>query len=660
MELSGIELRYLINEIKKKVSNGYYVSNVYAVTRNSIVLKLHHPTEPDIMLAISDKGIWITKYKFDTMEESELIDVLRREVVRAKADDIQQFGSERIVSIKFSIDSNVRNLIAEFFAGGNIILCDESMKILAILNPVDVRHRVLKVNANYAYPPTRGIDVLDLKLEQLKAMRSSDLDVTRWIGRNIALPKKFVEYIVKNSGLELNAKCSSLKEDNVDRLYRDIVDLVADVCNGNHKPILVMQDNVAVDASPLPLQEDQGSIEHVGSYMEAVDTILSNYLKGIGESVRASEFAGKIAELERAINEQDKAKAALIDKSVFIRNFADALMALTKRGASSVLDSSVEQLLKENNAKMYEERGSTVLSIKDEKLSFKNTKIPSVASLLYSRAKELEKGTKSIDTAKNQILKELDSLKRRSEVAKKKISVQQLASKEWYERYRWFVTIDGLFAVGGRDTSSNSALVRRHLTDNDIVFHAEIHGSPFFILKNAKGDEAQSINQVAQATASFSRAWKEGLFTVDAYWVRADQMKKAAPSGQYLPKGAFVIEGKRNYIKGLELRLAIGLVKIKEKLTLMCGAPDSVKRNSLFYILIAPNGTEVSEVAKKIKAEFVKIAGDELSDFAKSLSLDEIIRAIPSGKSKIVYAAKGEAGSGIDIQQKIKNGIGEG
>jgi len=650
MELSGIELRYLVNEIKKKVSNGYYVSNVYGVTRNSIVLKLHHPAEPDIMLAISDKGIWITKYKFDTMEESELTDVLRREIGRTKIDDIQQFGSERIVSIKFTIDSNVRNLIAEFFAGGNVILCDESMKILAVLNPIDVRHRVLKVNANYAAPPTRAIDVLELKPEHMKTIQTSDLDVTRWIGRNIALPKKFVEYIVKKSDIELSAKCSDLKEDDVNRLYTNIVDLVTDVCNGKHEPILVMQDNIAVDASPLHLQENQRSIESVDNYMEAVDAVLSNYLKGVGETVKASEFAGKMAELERAIDEQDKAKAALIENSAFIRNFADSLMTLTKRGVSSVTDSSVEKLLAENNGKMYEERGTTVLSIKDEKFSFKNAKIPSVASLLYNRAKELEKGTRSIDTAKNKILKELESLKHRSEIAKKTVKVKHLVSKEWFERYRWFVTVDGLFAVGGRDASSNSALVRRHLTDNDIVFHAEVHGSPFFILKNAKGDEVQSVNQVAQATAGFSRAWKDGLFTVDAYWVHADQIKKAAPSGQYLPKGAFVIEGKRNYIKGLELKLAIGLVKIKNKLTLMCGAPDSIKRNSLVYVLLAPDSGEVSEVAKKIKAELIKIAGEDLLDFTKNLSVDEIIRVMPPGASKIVYSAKGECISEIDLQ----------
>lgn len=651
MELSGIELRYLVNEIKKKVSSGYYVSNVHGVTRDSIMLMLHHPTEPDIMLMISSNGIWITKYKFDTMEQSELVDVLRKEIVRAKVDDVQQFGSERIVLMKFIVDSSVRNLVAEFFAGGNIILCDESMKILAVLNPIEVRHRTLKINANYAYPPTRAIDVLELKPEHMKAMYSSDLDVARWIGRNIALPKKFIEDIVKRSNIELNVKCSDLKEDDVNRLYKNIVELVTDVCSGNHKPTLVMQDNAAVDASPVPLQAMQGSIEHVGSYMEAVDTVLSNHLKGVGESIKTSEFAGKMTELERALNEQDKAKVALIDSSKFIRNFADSLMALTKHGVSSIGDSSIEKLLSDNGAKIYEERGTTVLSIKNERIQLsKNARIPSVASLLYSKAKELERGTKSIDNAKNKIMKELEKLKQRSEVAKKKVRVQQQVSKEWFERYRWFVTTDGLFAVGGRDASSNSALVRRHLTDNDIVFHAEVHGSPFFILKNAKGDEEHSINQVAQATASFSRAWKDGLFTADAYWVHADQIKKAAPSGQYLPKGAFVIEGKRNYIRGLELRLAVGLVKIKRKLALVCGAPESVKCNSLVYVLIAPNGAEVSEVAKKIKAEIIKNAGDELSDYAKGLSIDEIVRALPAGAGKVVYSAKGEGISGIDLQ----------
>jgi predicted ribosome quality control (RQC) complex YloA/Tae2 family protein len=646
MELSGIELRYLVNEIKKKICNGYYVSNVNGITRDSIQLKLHHPTEPDILLIISDKGIWISTLKFDSIEQGNIVNVLRNEILRAKIDNVEQFGSERIVILKFVLDQ-IRYLIAEFFAGGNIILCNESMKILAILNPIEVRHRVLKAGIKYAYPPKRGIDVLDLQPEDMKKLRSSDLDVARWIGRNIALPKKFVEEVIRSSSIDLNAKGTELSEKDVNTLYNKIVNLVADVCDGNHKPVLVMQDNIAVDASPLPLQ-NLPSAEPVGSYMEAVDAVLSNYLRKVGESIKSGRFEDKISELERALEEQKRAKETLLEKSKFMRNFADQLMNLTRSGANSIADSSVKELMAKTDVTFEEEHGSTILNITGEKITIKNTKIPSLVSTIYNRAKELENGIKSIDDARDKLMKELESVKQQSEIAKQKVKVKQQASKEWYERYRWFFTTDGLLAVGGRDASSNSAVVRRHLTDNDIVFHAEIHGSPFFILKTAKGDESCSINEVAQATASFSRAWKEGLATTDAYWVHAEQIKKAAPSGQFLPKGSFVIEGKRNYIKGLELKLAVGLVKTKQAIKVMAGPPDSVKRNSLVYVLIMPDSLNATDTAKKIKVEFVTTADAELAELAKDLNLDDIIRVLPSGGCKVVQAS---AGDNIDLQQ---------
>ena len=42
MGLAGIELRYLVDSISEKTA-GYYVSNIYGITRDSILFKLHHP-----------------------------------------------------------------------------------------------------------------------------------------------------------------------------------------------------------------------------------------------------------------------------------------------------------------------------------------------------------------------------------------------------------------------------------------------------------------------------------------------------------------------------------------------------------------------------------------------------------------------------------------
>jgi hypothetical protein len=211
-----------------------------------------------------------------------------------------------------------------------------------------------------------------------------------------------------------------------------------------------------------------------------------------------------------------------------------------------------------------------------------------------------------------------------------------------------------LLAIGGRDASSNSAIIRKHLTENDIVFHAEVHGSPFFILKDAKqvSEISASHMEVAQATVSFSRAWRDGLFSADAYWVDPSQIKKGAPTGQFVPRGSFVIEGKRSYIKGIEIKLAVGLVWSLSRYVLACGPPTAIRKHSLVYTQLLPGGIDPNSVAKKIKAELVKTAytntntkDDEnvqLADFIKSASLDDFIKAIPTGHSKISLTAKGE------------------
>ena len=115
-------------------------------------------------------------------------------------------------------------------------------------------------------------------------------------------------------------------------------------------------------------------------------------------------------------------------------------------------------------------------------------------------------------------------------------------------------------------------------------------------------------NEIAHATVCFSRAWREGLYGVSAYWVHPDQIKKSAPSGEFLPKGSFTIEGQRNFIKSETLKLAVGIMQLEDNdYVLTCGPPEPIKKNSICYAIIEPNGLEMAECAKKIRIEFLKI-----------------------------------------------------
>jgi predicted ribosome quality control (RQC) complex YloA/Tae2 family protein len=650
MELSGIELRYLVNEIRSRVTSGYYVSGVNAITKSSLLLKLHHPTQEDIMLVLSARGAWITRLKFKPVEENRLEGVAQAEIERAKLELIEQAGSERIVSLRFRHpDGKVRIIVCEFFGEGNLVICDESMKIIAILNPIEVRHRTLNVGLRYAYPPARGVDVFEVTLDQMLSLRNEtkSLDVLRWIGRGISMPKKFVEEVARRAGIEADKMAARLSDEEVDKIYSTVKNLVNDVSTGrNHEVVVIIANEKPVEALPIITGEAaKMSTKKAASYMDAVDEVLSSEILDIGRSSKTVELDKQIAVLEHDLQEQDKAKEAVMSKSAAIRKLADGLMALSYQNPD---DGKVHDLLAANSASIVKEKGVKYVEVAGEKIEMQD-KLAKVSSMLYARAKEMERGNASIEEARGKILAHIEKLRSQTAAIHKKVVVKEQASKEWYERYRWFITTDGLLAIGGRDASSNSALIRKHLTEHDIVFHAEVHGSPFFIVKNAatpaqEGKIEQSLLEVAKATVAFSRAWKDGLSSADAYWVMPAQIKKGAPTGQFLPKGSFVIEGKRSYLKGVEIRLAIGVVQLNSKETLVCGPEEAIKSRAMFYAVLLQGGMDPMTAAKKVKSEFVKIAGEseEVAETIKRISLDDFVRALPTGQSRISFTARGK------------------
>ena len=652
MELSGIELHYLVNKISSKITSSYYVSNISSITKNSILLKLHHPTESDINLIVSTKGIWITSKKYKQMEENQLLSILSREIERAKINSVSQPGSERIFFLHFiNKDNKERKLVIEIFGKGNIILCDESMKILWILNPVEVRHRILKTGLEYVLPPNRGEDVFQVTLEGMKKSRQTqpeNTDLVRWLSKCTSLPRKYVEEILLHSGISTKY-ANNLSDNDVQIIYDNTKEITSKVIDEtNHEPsIIVDKLGLAIDASPIVMSGDSNA-KKVESYMDGIDQVLSNEIISIGRSLKTEETDRKILELEHDLEEQNRAKTQVITRSQNLRRVAHELMNLSSMGIVDMDDSAVRSLLENNDSNIVMENGITYLNIENERIKFESS-IPKSSSLLFSRAKELERGAINIDKASEELRLRVEKLQNQTQKIHEKIQFSKLESKQWYERYRWFVTSDGYLVIGGRDASSNSAIIRKYMTENDIIFHAEIHGSPFFLVKNVNNQEKQNsgyVEETAQATISFSRAWKDGLSSGDAYWVFPNQVKKGAPTGQFLPKGSFVIEGKRNFCRGIELKLSIGLVQIEKKYSIVCGPLNAVRKRSLVFASLLPGGTDQMNLAKRVKSEFVRAISEfdqSLAEFCKKISLDEFIRMLPPGQSKIERAERGQA-----------------
>lgn len=153
----------------------------------------------------------------------------------------------------------------------------------------------------------------------------------------------------------------------------------------------------------------------------------------------------------------------------------------------------------------------------------------------------------------------------------------------------------------------------------DLVLHTDMAGSPFFVIKaeNKKIPES-TIKEAADATCTFSKAWKLGLQSTDVFYVSPDQVTKEARPGEFMGKGAFMIYGKTNYIEN-KVNLAIGITNDN---AIMSGPIEAIKKHCKDFISLKQGDEKVSSIAKRINHKL-------------NSSLDEIIRALPAGNFRI-------------------------
>jgi len=637
MALAGIELRYLVDQISAQVQD-YYVSNIYGITKDSILFKLHHTEKSDLFMMISTSGVWLTAVKIDQMEPNRLLKRLRSDLLRLKLKKIEQIGAERIAYFTFEGFGKKFVLVGEFFGDGNILLCNNEMKILALQHSIEVRHRKLSVGLEYAQPPQNGLDIFNMSELYFEDLKTTDLGSAKWVGRTLGLPKKYVEAIFEIADIDQKKIGNMLTPEEIKKIFEITKKIVSDVISGNHDTVIVRNEKIEV--LPLKLGKLEGEITNASSFIEGLDTVFTENIVEKGKSIQSSGSDKKIKELQTQISEQEKAIETVKERSKNITGVANSLFEMISRGIISISDGSAQEILTSHNAKLVSEKGIQLIIIQDEKIKI-NTKSPlqSIASVLFDEAKKQSGAISSIEEIKEKTKKKLEKLQNKTESEKDLILVSEIRKKNWYERYRWFFTTDGLLAIGGRDAASNSAVVRKHLVKNDKIFHADIFGSPFFILKDAQNASDTSMNEVAHATVCFSRAWREGLYGLSAFWVNPEQVKKSAPSGQFLPKGSFTIEGQRNFIKAANLRLSVGIISQEDDYVLTCGPPDTIKKNSICYAVIEPHGSEMVDTAKKIRVEFLKT----YEEIAKKISIDDFVRVLPAGKSQIKEIGMGDS-----------------
>ncbi len=610
--LSSFDLKALVAEWQDLV--GGYIDKAYQKD-DEIILRLNVPGKEKAEL-YSKSGQWLCLHEVDEKPGSPpaFAQTLRHLLGNARITAVEQHEFDRIAIVSLDRGGEALRIVFELFGKGNLILARGETTI-ACLYPARYKDRTVRVNEPYAFPPA-GLDPLELDREAFgKAIRGAKGQIVRMLASVLNLGGQYAEELCLRAGVSKDAKVKDLTDAQIDALYTALNNIVVAV-EQERRPALILRDAKAVDATPIDL------MQHAGSDREEFPTFngaLSRYLTVAEPEAAAADEA--TSKYERRIAQQEETLKALRDE--IVRYEAQALFLY---GHYAVFDELLKAIREgreppENaQVKTVDRKTHTVtIAIADFDAIVLDTEkdVTANAQALYERRREAQLKAQRVEEAIEATRTEMESARKKAVKVARRPKIKGTRAM-WFDAYRWTLSSERFLILGGRDARTNDQLVKKHLKDGDRYAHADLHGAPSTVIKEGSKAGEATLREACEFALAYSKAWSAGLASGSAYWVLPEQVSKQAESGEFLPRGAFVIRGKRNYVHDLPVRLGLGEVEVEGHRKIMGGPLSAVASRSTKYVVLAPGKEDRERVAKALAAAF-------------EVPIEEISRVLPTG-----------------------------
>jgi predicted ribosome quality control (RQC) complex YloA/Tae2 family protein len=678
MKFSNYDV-YAISKELNSILSGGRISNVYEI-EDLLIIKVNTISSGNKNLIIKDDArINITEYDYPIPKfPSQFTRSLRKFLKNRKILSVSQYKFDRIINIELSsFDVDSWNFIIELFNKGNYILLNESKVVKIAKSYKKFRNRDILPNKVYSFPISRGVSFLTLKREGfLNVMEGKEGEIVRVLANFVSFSGLYSEEICYRAKVDKSKDVGDITKDELQELWNAFKSLRNELFFGKINAHIVYNgdgNQLYVFSFELEIFKDFDK-KYFDSFNNAVDEFYARLDSQDLKQPHDIELNQRLEEQKNILRRQQEYLIELKQDKIKYYGYGDFIYANlnTLERLFGVIENA------RNKGYNYYEINNKLIKAKDEvirgldqfikidpptkkifikinndevRLDLKKS-VGDNANKLYNEGKKVEKKIEGTLKAISKTKKQIKNFK------EKKLELEDHVDflikppkKKWYEKYRWFISSENYLVIGGKDASSNEAIFRKHLDKYDIVLHTNFPGSPLMVIKNPKNDVVpeNTILEAAEFVASFSRAWKENWGVIDVFYVKSDQVSKTPPSGEFLPKGSFIISGKKNIIQNskTELALALKFIKtsedkgnVKEILypKIVIGPISAIKAHHDSYITIRPSkssGLGKGKIAKKIKKYFLNRSDGENSKWINILSLDDIINILPTGDSKI-------------------------
>lgn len=642
-EITSLDVRFLVKEMRKAVSGGFFRKIYQYKTQDGgyqFLFEVHVPgaVEKTQWIYVDNSKAFLTQYKkaAPTAPPSFCM-FLRKHLGGEKIRDVQQHKFDRIIEIL--TDNNV--LILELFSKGNVILCDSYHKIIMPMKVQRWKDRTVISKVGYKYPPS-GPDTFGLDFDRLRKIFSiQDKKLVAILATTLGFGKVYANEICAISGIDGDRPGPELSLGESAKVHK-VIELIEKT---SPSPV-VYQDFV----SPFPLKtfKDRPVEKETKTVSEAFDQFFSGQEIQVEKEKQVEVVKKEEERVERIVDKQkeslgkwerikDESKniADIIYNNYgLIENIIGGIRKSVDLGQSwpEVKERIEREDSPEANAikEIKEHEGIVVVEAGGAEIEIDfNKTIEENAERYYEDMKWAKKKLEGVKTSlespptpePKEPIPEVPQLKER---------------KKWYEKYKWFISSSGFLVIAGRNAEQNETVVKRYADPADILFHADIQGAAFVLIKS-EGKEIDdiTIKEAAEFSAANSKAWSRTLGTVDVYCFKPDQATK--PEGG-LDKGSFVIQGQRQWFRDQELKLSIG-VKIDRERDLakvLSGPVMAIRTNADYFVTLRPGFKESLELSREIKNKILQKCKPEEKFIIDNVPLEEFQKQIPSGKGEVV------------------------
>ena len=578
--LTSLDIYKLLNEFSD--INGGFIRNIKS-GKNEFYFLIYKGKEYWLKIVpghyfclVNEKPEETIDFGFTTLVKNEL---------KGKRFSISMHNSERILEIK--TDSN--KLLIEMFSKGNVILLKDE-KIERALFQRKYEGREISSGKEYIYPVGNKKSFNDMYGGFYSILKASDREsVVKSLAMDFSMGGYYAEEACFRAKVDKSKKPLELNIGEAKMLREKFMEILKE-----NKPNIIDKKIF----SAVELKHITGERE----YFDNINSAVINFFEKNQETERKNPV--KI-ELNKA---QDRLKEYEENIEFINTNYERIQNAMTILKSS---DKSINEREKELDGLGFLIKGKNIVPKERQQLNIDITQnLNYNLAIMYQKAKRLKNIDTEAITAKTKMIR--------------RIKVKN--ENQWYSKFRHFITSEGNLVIIGKDVNQNESLIEKHMEKEDIIGHADVFGSPFGIIKPKEGKSIskKEIEETAIMIASYSSAWRVGATNLDVYFIKPEQVTKTPPSGESLKKGAFYIEGKRDYIKNAQLGIYIS-IEINDDLADLKITPYEPKST---FFLIKPGNKKRDEVIRKINRAISQ-------RYSVQVNEDYINRLLPQGKSSL-------------------------